>query len=134
MGQVVGRAVFDSNVVIAAFANEDVNHEVCEQAFLDTDLSLRVASVVTYSEVMMGAFSHSSEAVSYVDTIFGKMFAKVEPVSLEIASRAARIRAENPSIKLPDAMVVATGEHVGAEIVTVDKKLKKLGKNIKCLV
>jgi predicted nucleic acid-binding protein len=41
----------------------------------------------------------------------------------EIATKAALLRARHPSLKLPDAIVIATAEHSNADrLVTTDRK------------
>ena len=46
----------------------------------------------------------------------------VEPLDLEIAMLAAAVRARHRSIKLPDALVIATASHIDADhLITTDR-------------
>ena len=50
-------------------------------------------------------------------------FVAVEPLDLEIAMLAAAVRARHRSIKLPDALVIATASHIDADhLITTDRK------------
>ena len=53
---------------------------------------------------------------------------QVLAVTFEIAERAGKLRSQYPSIRTPDALIVATALESGCNIfVTNDKDLKKLG-------
>jgi PIN domain nuclease of toxin-antitoxin system len=46
----------------------------------------------------------------------------VQPIDRGIAREAAAIRARRSGIRLPDALVLATGVVLGAEVLTADKR------------
>ena len=58
---------------------------------------------------------------------------RVEPVSDEIACRAAQLRARH-ELKLPDALVIATAMELGAhEILTFDHRWRSLDRRVRIL-
>ncbi len=69
-----------------------------------------------------GAGVEVAEALSRLLAVF-----RVEPLSVEIAVAAARLRATNPSIRLPDALVLATGAHLDADqVLTCDRRWRRI--------
>ncbi len=68
----------------------------------------------------------SARRVALVVLDAGVGFAVV-PLDEEIAVVAAALRALRPSVRLPDALVVATGESLEADIIlTTDRRLARL--------
>lgn len=127
-------ALFDSSAIIAAFNSTEPSHRACVSAMGAVPRSMRSVSVVTRAEVMTGAYSHSSEAVERVGGMLADAIGVVEPVSEEIADTAAQLRADNPSVKLPDALIVATGQVLGVGLIfTTDKKMTRLDQRVKLL-
>lgn len=59
---------------------------------------------------------------------------RIEPLSLEIAVAAARLRAVNPFIRLPDALVLATGAHLeAAQILTCDRRWRRIDRRVRVI-
>lgn len=54
----------------------------------------------------------------------------VVPTDRAIAHRAAALRAEHPSLRLPDPMSLATAITTKSTLVTLDRKLRQLAKRI----
>ena len=51
----------------------------------------------------------------------------IEPLTDEIAREAARLRARHGPLRLPDAVVIATANNLGAAVVlTTDRKWARL--------
>lgn len=68
-----------------------------------------------------------SNAVDKVLAVF-----RIEPLSTQIAVAAAGLRAANPSIRLPDALVLATGAHLGAgQILTCDRRWRRIDPRVR---
>lgn len=54
---------------------------------------------------------------------FCKANFRVEPLTVTIAEAASRLRAQHGSLRLPDALVIATAETLSADaLVTADKR------------
>ena len=71
----------------------------------------------------MGPSRQGSDATSTVDAFVDALPAAVEPASREIAREAARLRAAHgESLRLPDALVLATARVIQADLVlTTDR-------------
>jgi predicted nucleic acid-binding protein len=62
--------------------------------------------------------------------------APIEIVSIDrrIARRAAALRAERPTLRLPDALVLATGDVLDAdEVLTGDRRLSSASDRVRAL-
>ena len=86
-----------------------------------------VASVVTYAEVLTGArLEHHNE--DDVKGFFAALLSGVLPVDVVIADKAADLRSRFKSLRMPDALILATAEtdpDVNL-IVTGDQQLTKV--------
>jgi predicted nucleic acid-binding protein len=86
-----------------------------------------VVSVITYAEVITGALlGHYDEAL--VRGFFRDLVSEVVEIDLDIAETAARLRARNTDLRLPDALVVATAELYPDvdSLFTGDRKVAKV--------
>ena len=53
----------------------------------------------------------------------GKLAVEIEPLDADVAVTAAALRARHRSLKLPDALVIATAIHLDADhLVTTDRR------------
>ena len=105
------KALFDSDILIDYLVGE---------AKADTELrrySERLISVISWSEVMIGAASKDEE---FTCREFLSSFTVI-PFSLDIAEEAVRIR-RGTRIKLPDAIIWASARTNGALLVTRNTK------------
>lgn len=123
----------DSDAVIGFLDRSDAHHQVAVQivgAHI-TGFGLLsgpvVVSTVTYAEVITGALlGHHNEEV--VRGFFRDLVSEVVGVDIDTAGTAARLRARNTGLRMPDALVVAAAElhpEVGS-LLTGDDKLAKV--------
>lgn len=126
----MGLSVVDTSVLIAFLEASDANHSaaVAELSRARSSHDL-VISTVVYAEVLVGPHRQGprKEAVAerFLSTIGG-----VETVSVAIARHAARIRAKT-GLKLPDALVIATGQELSAdEILTADRRWQNVDRRV----
>ena len=62
------------------------------------------------------------------------MLIRVEPVTDAIAQEAARLRATHVSLRLPDALVIATGNYLDAvTVLTADRKWARLSSRVRLI-
>ena len=126
----------DSDTVVGFLDRSDALHEAANKAVREYARTERlVVSAVTFAEVMTGArIDHHDEAI--VAGFFDQVITDVLPVDLEVADRAATLRANHRSLKMPDALIAATADLAPAVevLVTGDEavsKLRRLGCRIK---
>jgi predicted nucleic acid-binding protein len=63
-----------------------------------------------------------------VDSFLDAAGITVVPVDRAVARRAAQLRAEHTSLRLPDAMSLATALATDAALLTLDKKLNQIAR------
>lgn len=83
---------------------------------------LLVAATV-YAETIIRPLQQGTDAT--VDQFLDAAGIAVIPIDRTIARRAAALRAEHPSLRLPDAMSLATAVVTDSTLLTLDRKLQK---------
>ena len=74
------------------------------------------------AEALVGPSRAGPDAVAVVRRLIERLAMRVVALDGDIAEAAASIRAHHRSVKLPDALVIATARHVGADrLVTTDR-------------
>jgi predicted nucleic acid-binding protein len=75
-----------------------------------------VASVITYAELLTGAgLGHHDK--SAVRGFFANLIDEIHSVDVAIAERAAQLRSGTTSLKMPDALILATADVRHADLV-----------------
>ena len=121
----MGLTHVDAGVIIAFLDGDDVHHDAARSALanaLDNAERLSIAASAL-AECLVGPARRSPKAVELVRTVIDRLPVSVVHLDEEIATQAAMLRARHRSLKLPDALVIATAEHSGADhLVTTDRK------------
>jgi predicted nucleic acid-binding protein len=122
----MGTVVLDAGVVIAVFDKADAHHPAAMTALAAARGDAFVLPASAYAEMLVLPHRLGADAVLAADAFVDDLPARVEPVTRPIAALAAALRARfGPALKLPDALVVATAEVVGADrILTTDPRLR----------
>lgn len=119
----MGVTVVDAGVIIGFLDADDVHHPAAHVALDEArnrnDRLVIPASV--YAEILVGPSRKGIGAIAAVRDLVDRVPIDVEPIDEEIAVAAAAIRARHRSVKLPDALVIATAGHLDADhLVTTD--------------
>lgn len=124
-------AVLDASVFIAYLDPDDACHGETRTVFERGDRLVLPASA--YAEVMVHPYERGAAAVRHVETVIAELPILVEPISVGIARRAAELRAKR-RLRLPDALVLATGDVLDAEVVlTADQRWKQLSTRVRVI-
>lgn len=120
--------VLDSDVVVGFLDRQDALHGAADAAVRELVRGQRLlASVVTYAEVLTGARlgHHNGDDVR---GFFAGLLSGVLPVDVAIADKAADLRSRFKTLRMPDALILATAETDPDIdlIVTGDQQLAKL--------
>ncbi len=119
----MARVVVDASVVIAVATPSDASHASSVRALdarRDDDLILPASA---YTETMVWPMTAGPEAVARLDTFLEEMGIAVAAVTRDIGRRAAELRAGRRSLRLGDALVIATGDLLDAdEVLTSDRR------------
>ena len=114
--------VLDASVVIAFLDAADAHHPAAVAAFEKVRSEQLVLPASAYAEVLVGPARRGRAAVSAVREFIADLAVRVEPTSVDIAERAAHLRASHRSLRLPDALVIATADVLEATtLLTADR-------------
>ena len=78
-----------------------------------------------FAEVLVGAYKLDARRVTALEARLARIPVRVEPITVEIARTAARLRATHDALHLADAFVLATADHLGATVLTGDRALSR---------
>ena len=129
----MGLIHLDAGVVIGLLDATDAHHESATRTLAETVRSGdRLAMAASaFAECLVGPSRRGQRAVETVDDLFVRLPIEIIHLDATIARMAAGIRAKHTSVRLPDALVIATAEHASADrLVTTDRRwptARKLG-------
>ncbi|MDW3216030.1 MAG: PIN domain-containing protein [Ilumatobacteraceae bacterium] len=121
----MGLTHLDAGVIIAFLDADDTHHDAATSALANAlgqadRLSIAASAL---AECLVGPARRSTTAVELVRTAIGRLPVSVVPLDEDIATRAAGLRARHRTLKLPDALVIATAETSRADrIITTDRR------------
>ena len=118
--------IVDAGVIIGVLDADDPHHGSSRDA-LRAALVRRDGLAVpasAYAECLVGPARAGRVAMRQVDAFLADLAAEVEPITRQVAARAAQLRARHGKrLRLPDALVLATALHLGADrVLTTDAR------------
>jgi predicted nucleic acid-binding protein len=122
----VASVALDADVVIAFLDASDDNHERAVGALrprLAAGADL-IVGASAYAEVMVRPLQRGTAAT--VDEFLDAIGATVLAVDRPVARRAAQLRARHRSLRLPDALSLASALMSDAELLTFDERLRRI--------
>jgi predicted nucleic acid-binding protein len=121
----MGLIHLDAGVIIGFLDGDDAHHDAARAALsnaLDHSDRLSIAASAL-AECLVGPARRGSSATDLVRTVIDRLPVSVVDLDAEIATQAAFLRARHRTLKLPDALVIATAESSGADrLITTDRK------------
>jgi predicted nucleic acid-binding protein len=128
----VALIVLDASAVIAHLDSSDVHHEAAEKALrAHAGDDIRVPASA-YSEALVAPSSTGVLKDARED--LRALALEVEPITQEIAIRAAGLRARHRGLRLPDALVLGCAEVLGAHaVVTADRGWRRYSRRVSVL-
>jgi predicted nucleic acid-binding protein len=126
----VALTVIDAGILIAVLDRDDELHASAKAA-MSAAVARRDALALpasAYAEAQVAPARHGRKAMKALDEFLADLGAEVEPITRQMASRAAQLRAKHGKrLRLPDALVVAAGLHLGADrVLTTDSHWPEL--------
>jgi predicted nucleic acid-binding protein len=109
--------VLDASVIIAFFYPLDALHARAVAGIQPHRTDELVLPASAYSESLVGPTRLSAHVVASHDQLVADFAIRIVPITAEIARRAARLRADTASLRLPDALVLATADVLDAPVV-----------------
>jgi predicted nucleic acid-binding protein len=121
----MGLTVLDAGVIIGFLDNNDAHHPAARKALSDArDRNDRlILPASAFAEILVGPYRKGAKAVAAVQALVQRLPLEIRPLDADAAATAAALRARHNSLKLPDALVIATADHLSADhLVTTDRK------------
>jgi predicted nucleic acid-binding protein len=117
--------VLDAGLLVGLLDSEAANHARATSAMLEVrharDRMLLPSTVL--AEVLAGAHRLGPAAVETVEAFVEGLVDRVCVVDREVAATAAGYRASHIFLRLPDALVLAVGQVLGADaVLTLDAR------------
>ncbi|QCI96471.1 type II toxin-antitoxin system VapC family toxin [Agrobacterium larrymoorei] len=108
----IEKVYIDTNIFITAMEGEETTRELLPSLFLVDSFRapVFVTSELTFSELVVKPYKDQNDQLidQYQRLILSSDWLKVVPVEMPILHYAAVLRAQYPSLKLPDAIHVST--------------------------
>ena len=124
----MARVALDADIVIAFLDSGDDQHATAvaelRPRFAAGDDLLVAASV--YAETIVRPLQLGTDAT--VDEFFDAAGISIVPIDRAIARRAATLRAQHRSLRLADAMSLATALSNDSALLTLDKTLQQIAR------
>jgi len=120
----VGLIHLDAGVIIGFLDASDAHHNSSRAALTSAlhngDRLALAASAL--AECLVGPARRSETAVQTVRNLIDRLPISIVPLDIEIATTAARLRAAHRTIRLPDALVIASAiEQAADHLITIDR-------------
>jgi predicted nucleic acid-binding protein len=117
----VAIVVLDASVVIALLDARDPHHPAAVTALGRAREETLVLPASAYAEVLVDPWRRGRDAVAVVRELVADLGMRIQPLTADVAERAAQLRAEHGSLRLPDALVLATADVLAATALTCDR-------------
>lgn len=109
--------VLDASVVIGFLDPGDTLHDGCVAAVMKHQHDDLVIPASVYAEILVAPYRAGAKAVVEVDAFRGDLGVKIEPITAVVARGAARLRSKRTGLRLPDALVIALADEIGADVL-----------------
>jgi predicted nucleic acid-binding protein len=118
--------ILDASVLIGLLDTADAHHDRSIDDVEAADRAGRrlLLPASAYSETLV-AFARAGR-LSEARNAVADMGIAVIPLTESIAERAAELRASHERLRLPDAIILATAQEEGGELLSYDRRLSQL--------
>ncbi len=121
----MGLTHLDAGVIIGFLDGDDAHHAaartVLSEALGRNDRLSMAASA--FAECLVGPARQGAKQIEIVSSVIDRLPVSVVDLNTEIAIQAAVLRSAHRSLRLPDALVIATAAHSGADrLISTDRR------------
>lgn len=109
--------VLDTSVLISLLDSKDPGHQRATAAFLAAGGTDLVLPATVLAEALVGPYRKGADALKAAERALSELAPRIEPIGESAARRAAEIRSRHPTLRLPDALVLAVGDVMQAQSV-----------------
>ncbi|MEU8035542.1 PIN domain-containing protein [Streptosporangium sp. NPDC049078] len=117
--------MLDTNVIVGLLDPDDALHGHARDAVhrWESEAASFTISVITWSELRVGAVRKGVAAEKMLAAFRSAVIDRIVEVDETTAESAALLRAADLTIRVPDALIIATARTVGADaLLTADRK------------
>lgn len=107
--------VLDASVVIAFLDPDDALHDAAVEALAQHQHDELLIPLSVYAEILVAPYRRGAEAVAEVEAFLADFAVRIATMTPQIARAAAKLRSESRSLRLPDALVLATADDFDAD-------------------
>ena len=107
--------VLDASVIIAFLDPDDALHDPAVEAVTEYQHDELLIPLSVYAEILVAPYRRGAEAVAEVEAFLADFAVRIETMTPSIARAAAKLRSESRSLRLPDALVLATADELEAD-------------------
>ncbi len=125
--------VLDASLAIAYLDGSDAHHERATSTIAESKLDERVLPASAYSELLVRAYRGGPAAVTEVELFIADLAIRIHPVDASVARRAAELRARHASVRLPDALVLATADVLDGIAITADRAWTRVSRRARVI-
>jgi predicted nucleic acid-binding protein len=129
----VAIVVLDASVVIALLDAADVHHRAAVTGMGRARGETLVLPANAYAEILVEPTRRGLEAVDVVRQFVSDQGIRIEPLTAAVAERAAELRARHGSLRLPDALVLATADVFEATALTSDRAWPRVSRRARVI-
>ena len=104
----------------------DAHHGAAVSAVGQARREALVLPASAYAEILVDPWRRGLDAVAVAKGFVKNLGIRIEPLTDDVAERAARLRARHRSLRLPDALVLATADALDASALTCDRTWSRL--------
>jgi len=128
----VALIVLDASVVIGFLDAADEHHEAAVAALAASASDDLVLPATAYAEILVAPARKGRASVDRVEEALSALTVRLEPVTPAIARSAATLRARHRGLRLPDALVLATADALGAaKVLTADRAWSSVSRTVR---
>ncbi len=120
--------VLDASVAIAFLDAGDAHHAAAVEAVGRARRDELVLPSSAYAEILVDPWRRGPDAVALVRRFLTDLSIRIEPLTAEIAERAAQLRSRHRALRLPDALVLATADVLDAGALTCDRSWPRVSR------
>lgn len=120
----MGEVVLDSSVLLGFLDPDDAHHAAALRVVTDAVAAgdTIVLSTAVLAEVLVGAARQGPKVRAAAESRLMEAIDRLHPVDRDVAVHAAEIRAKHRTVRMPDAMIIATALALNGRVVTADKR------------
>jgi predicted nucleic acid-binding protein len=124
----VAIVVLDASLVIAFLDAHDAHHAAAVAAIGRARREELVLPASAYAEVLVDPWRRGPDTVALVKRFLTDLGIRIEPLTASISERAAGLRAGHHTLRLPDALVLATTDALDATALTCDRSWSRVSR------